>query len=234
MANLQLSDDDKLDIATKIEGHPDNVAPAIFGNLVVASYVDEHVNSIVTDFPECAFVAFIPSYELKTSDSRGVLPSDLSYKEAVAASSIANVAIAALFAGDLVKAGHAIQGDMFHERYRQKLVKEFATIKELSGQYGAYATYLSGAGPTVMRRLFSSEGISPKSCSICHASAGSSTSTVKYLETATPTESKPGPILADVAGTVIFIIIHQKEESHQRLFSLNTFLIRTSMGLSIS
>ena len=150
LADLKLSDDDKLDIATKIEGHPDNVAPAIFGNLVVASYVDEHVNSIVTDFPECAFVAFIPSYELKTSDSRGVLPSDLSYKEAVAASSIANVAIAALFAGDLVKAGHAIQGDMFHERYRQKLVKEFATIKELSGQYGAYATYLSGAGPTVM------------------------------------------------------------------------------------
>ena len=130
LADLKLSDDDKLDIATKIEGHPDNVAPAIFGNLVVASYVDEHVNSIVTEFPECAFVAFIPSYELKTSDSRGVLPSDLSYKEAVAASSIANVAIAALFAGDLVKA--------------------FATIKELSGQYSAYATYLSGAGPTVM------------------------------------------------------------------------------------
>ena len=65
-----------------------------------------------------------------------------------------------------------------------------------------------------MRRLFSSEGISPKSCSICHASAGSSTSIVKYLETATPTESNPGPILADVAGTVIFIITHQKEESH--------------------
>ena len=57
---------------------------------------------------------------------------------------------AALFVGDLVKAGRALQGDMFHERYRQKLVKEFATIKELSGQYGAYATYLSGAGPTVM------------------------------------------------------------------------------------
>ena len=75
-----------------------------------------------------------------------------------------------------------------------------------------------------MRRLFSSDGISPKSCSICHTSEGSSTSIVKYLETATPTESKPGPILADVAGTVIFIIIHQKEESHQRLFSLIPFL----------
>lgn len=103
LADLKLSDDDKLDIATKIEGHPDNVAPAIFGNLVVASYVDEHVNSIVTEFPECAFVAFIPSYELKTSESRGVLPSDLSYKDAVAASSIANVAIAALFQGIWLK-----------------------------------------------------------------------------------------------------------------------------------
>lgn len=150
LAGLNLSADDKLAIATRIEGHPDNVAPAIFGNLVVASYVDDAVNSVVTAFPDCAFVAFIPNYELKTSDSRGVLPSQLSYKEAVAASSIANVAIAALFAGDLDKAGQAIQGDLFHERYRQALVKEFATIKGVSSQFNAYATYLSGAGPTVM------------------------------------------------------------------------------------
>ena len=47
LADLKLSDDDKLDIATKIEGHPDNVAPAIFGNLVVASYVDEHVTKML-------------------------------------------------------------------------------------------------------------------------------------------------------------------------------------------
>ncbi|MBF7093693.1 homoserine kinase [Streptococcus sp. HF-1907] len=153
LADLNLTDDQKLDLATKIEGHPDNVAPAIFGNLVVASYVDQKVNSIVADFPETAFVAFIPNYELKTSDSRGVLPSTFDYKEAVAASSIANVAIAALLAGDMVKAGQAIESDFFHERYRQKLVKEFAQIKELSHKLGAYATYLSGAGPTVMTLL---------------------------------------------------------------------------------
>jgi len=150
LGNLELTADQKLDIATEIEGHPDNVAPAIFGNLVISSYVDGHVNSIVADFPETAFVAFIPNYELKTSDSRGVLPSEMSYKEAVAASSIANVAIAALLTGDLEKAGKAIQGDLFHERFRQKLVKEFAAIKEVANQHGAYATYLSGAGPTVM------------------------------------------------------------------------------------
>ncbi|MBM7636327.1 homoserine kinase [Streptococcus saliviloxodontae] len=150
LGQLELSDEDKLTIATEIEGHPDNVAPAIFGNLVVSSYVDQTVNSIVADFPESSFIAFIPNYELKTSDSRGVLPSELSYKEAVAASSIANVAIAALFSGDLEKAGQAIEGDLFHERYRQQLVKEFARIKAIGQENNAYATYLSGAGPTVM------------------------------------------------------------------------------------
>lgn len=150
LADLNLSDDEKLTLATKIEGHPDNVAPAIFGNLVVSSYVEEKVSSIVAPFPEASFVAFIPNYELKTSDSRNVLPHELSYKEAVAASSIANVAIAALLTGDLKKAGKAIEADLFHERFRQKLVKEFAQIKEKAHQAGAYATYLSGAGPTVM------------------------------------------------------------------------------------
>lgn len=150
LAHLQLSADEKLVIATKIEGHPDNVAPAIFGNLVISSYVDEKVNSAVAAFPEASFVAFIPNYELKTSDSRNVLPNEFSYKEAVAASSIANVAIAALLTGDLEKAGKAIEADLFHERFRQELVKEFAPIKEAAHEVGAYATYLSGAGPTIM------------------------------------------------------------------------------------
>lgn len=150
LAYLQLSADEKLVIATKIEGHPDNVAPAIFGNLVISSYVDEKVNSAVAAFPEASFVAFIPNYELKTSDSRNVLPNEFSYREAVTASSIANVAIAALLTGDLEKAGKAIEADLFHERFRQKLVKEFAPIKEAAHEVGAYATYLSGAGPTIM------------------------------------------------------------------------------------
>ena len=150
---LALSDEDKLEIATKIEGHPDNVAPAIFGNLVVASYVDQQTNHLVLPFPECALVAFVPNYELKTSDSRNVLPSEWTYKEAVAASAIANVAIAALAKGDLRVAGKAIEADRFHERYRQQLVVEFPQVKEVAHQHDAYATYLSGAGPTIMTLL---------------------------------------------------------------------------------
>ena len=150
LGNLKLSKHEKLQLATKIEGHPDNVAPAIYGNLVIASSVEGQVSAVVAPFPECAFLAYIPNYELRTRDSRGVLPKKLSYKEAVAASSIANVAIAALLTGDLVKAGQAIESDLFHERYRQELVREFATIKKVAKRNGAYATYLSGAGPTVM------------------------------------------------------------------------------------
>ena len=153
LGKLALSDEDKLEIATKIEGHPDNVAPAIFGNLVVASYVDQQTNHLVLPFPECALVAFVPNYELKTSDSRNVLPSEWTYKEAVAASSIANVAIAALAKGDLRVAGKAIEADRFHERYRQQLVAEFPQVKDVAHQHEAYATYLSGAGPTIMTLL---------------------------------------------------------------------------------
>lgn len=153
LADLQLSDDEKLRIATKIEGHPDNVAPAIFGNLVVASYIGEDVQYVTADFPTCDLVAFVPSYQLKTSDSRNVLPTEWSYKEAVAASSVANVAIAALLKGDLVTAGRSIELDHFHERYRQSLVKEFPQVKEVAHAHAAYATYLSGAGPTIMNLL---------------------------------------------------------------------------------
>nr|WP_302692706.1 homoserine kinase [uncultured Streptococcus sp.] len=153
LAKLQLSDAEKLRIATEIEGHPDNVAPAIFGNMVIASYIGEDVQYVTADFPSCDLVAFVPSYQLKTSDSRNVLPKEWSYKEAVAASSVANVAIAALLKGDLVTAGRSIELDHFHERYRQSLVKEFPQVKEVAHAHGAYATYLSGAGPTIMNLL---------------------------------------------------------------------------------
>lgn len=150
LANLQLSNTEKLNLATKIEGHPDNVAPAIYGNLTISSYVNGEVSTVVTKFPEVSLIAYIPNYELRTKDSRGVLPKELSYQEAVAASSIANVAIAALMKGDIVAAGQAIESDRFHEHFRQGLIKEFSKIKMMAKENGAYATYLSGAGPTVM------------------------------------------------------------------------------------
>lgn len=153
LAQLQLTTEEKLAIATRIEGHPDNVAPAIYGNLVVAASLGEDVSALVAQVPEVAFHAFIPNYELKTSDSRQVLPEELSYKEAVTASAIANLAVASMVAGDWEKAGQAIEKDLFHEQYRQALVKEFSLVRSCGQRFGAYATYLSGAGPTIMTIL---------------------------------------------------------------------------------
>lgn len=150
LAKLNLTDNQKFEIANDIEGHPDNVAPAIFGNLVIASPIGQKMLKIIADFPECDLLAYVPHYELKTSESRQVLPKTLSYKEAVLASSTANLLIASLLTGDLKTAGQAMTHDHFHEPYRQTLVPEFEKIKKIAMENNAYAVYLSGAGPTIM------------------------------------------------------------------------------------
>lgn len=150
LGNLNLSQKDKLQIATEIEGHPDNVAPAICGDFVVASYVDGEVYSVKHHFPMCDVIAFIPDIQLLTTESRSVLPASISYKEAVQASSIANVMIAAILNGNLPLAGQMMENDRWHEMYRKKLVPHLEQIRALSHKVGVYGAFLSGAGPTVL------------------------------------------------------------------------------------
>ncbi|MDR1606005.1 MAG: homoserine kinase [Streptococcaceae bacterium] len=150
LGQLHLSVADKLAIATKMEGHPDNIAPAILGGLVIAHSYDGDTSYVAADLPETGLLVFVPDYQLKTSESRQVLPTEFAYQEAVAASAVANVAVAALLTGDMVLAGQMMEKDRFHERYRGQFVPEFAQIRELAHAQGAYASYLSGAGPTIM------------------------------------------------------------------------------------
>ncbi|OJG69038.1 homoserine kinase [Enterococcus moraviensis] len=150
LGNLNLSQKEKVEIATKIEGHPDNVAPAICGDFVVASYVEGEVHSVKHHFPMCDVIAYIPDVHLLTSESRSVLPNSISYKEAVQASSIANVMIAAILNGNLPLAGLMMEKDRWHEAYRKKLVPHLDQIRTISREIGAYGAYLSGAGPTVL------------------------------------------------------------------------------------
>lgn len=150
LGNLQLSQKDKVQIATEIEGHPDNVAPAICGDFVVASYVDGQVHSVKHHFPMCDVIAYIPDVHLLTSESRSVLPTSIPYKEAVQASSIANVMIAAILNGNLPLAGVMMEKDRWHEAYRKKLVPHLEEIRALGHKIGVYGAFLSGAGPTVL------------------------------------------------------------------------------------
>ncbi|MFC6180268.1 homoserine kinase [Lactiplantibacillus daowaiensis] len=136
--------------ATESEGHPDNVAPAILGGLVVATYADKQVQAVQLPTPTWSASVYVPNEELLTSASREALPSQLAYGEAIAASSIANTLVAALATKkwDLVKP--LLEQDRFHETYRWNLVPALGTIRQTAHALGLVGTYLSGAGPTIV------------------------------------------------------------------------------------
>lgn len=150
LANLNLSEQDKCRISAKIEGHPDNVMPAILGGMVVASKIEDQYYFQELPLIPFDFVAYIPSYELDTKASRNALPEKLAFKNATHASSILGTLTASLALQDYETAKKMIEADEFHEPYRQKLVPELVKIREIAHQHEAFATYLSGAGSTVM------------------------------------------------------------------------------------
>ena len=153
LGNLNLTPQQKVEWATKIEGHPDNVAPAILGGLVVATYdeksqeVDYLQKKIHSDIQG---IALIPDFELSTKASRQVLPSEFVYAQAVEASSRSNVLVAALWQEDWENVSRIVEKDLFHEPYRERLIPFLTPVRTLAKDKGAIGTYLSGAGPTVM------------------------------------------------------------------------------------
>lgn len=150
LGELDLSQDEKLSYATEIEGHPDNVAPALLGGLVVSTYLEEQIDWFRMDHLDLELVVYIPEIELKTEASRDVLPSQYSNTEATLASGISNLTVAALVSGDYTLAGNMMEKDRFHEPYRKSLIPNYDLIKQSAKELGAYGTVISGAGPTMI------------------------------------------------------------------------------------
>ncbi|EUJ32722.1 homoserine kinase [Listeria floridensis FSL S10-1187] len=150
LGNLALTDKQKVAYAAEFEGHPDNAAPAILGDLVICSKQSDADFYVQQPFPDADFLVFIPETPLLTSESRAVLPREMAFSDAVRASSVASVMVAAVLSGDLVLAGKMMERDEFHETYRAKLVPHLAEIRKISAETGGYASVLSGAGPTVL------------------------------------------------------------------------------------
>ena len=153
LANLNLTPQQKVEWATKLEGHPDNVAPAILGGLVVATYNEEsqEVDYLQKEIHSAIQgIALIPDFELSTKASRQVLPSEFVYSKAVQASSRSNVLVAALWQEDWENVSRIVEKDLFHEPYREILIPFLTPVRKLAKEKEAIGTYLSGAGPTVM------------------------------------------------------------------------------------
>lgn len=139
-----------LEVATGIEGHPDNVAPALLGGLVIAIMDRHELKTLRISVPrslEC--ILFIPTQSLSTKLARKVLPREVPREDA-----IFNVGRAALWMAAL----HTRQwdwldlatGDRLHQPYRSKLVRGMDALFDAARQAGARGVALSGAGPSVI------------------------------------------------------------------------------------
>ncbi len=148
--NNYLSDIEILEIAIEVEGHPDNVTPAIFGGLCVSAVRDDKAFYCKREIDDSLnFVTFIPPYEVPTQKARSVLPKEIDYKKAI--ENMSNTAMIISLIGEKnYKDLSSFLHDNLHEPFRKELIKDYDSIKEISKNYGSIGTYISGSGPTMI------------------------------------------------------------------------------------
>ena len=144
-----LSKDECFDICAKIEGHPDNVAPAIYGKLVASYKANDKFNPIIYDVnKDLKFIAVIPNYQLSTHAAREVLPKELSYADIINNTSrIVNIPKA--FKDGDINLLLDLFNDKLHEPYRSKLIKEYDSLKKLCCE-NSIPFAISGSGSTML------------------------------------------------------------------------------------
>ena len=148
----KMSDEKLLQLATEVEGHPDNVAAALYGNAVVAWQEDQHGKEIAQAISlsvdtRIRAIAFIPSTAVATSKARKMLPETIPHRDAARNSANSALLVHALtLRPDLLF--RATQ-DFLHQSYRSEAMPaSFALLTKLRA--AGVAAFISGAGPTVL------------------------------------------------------------------------------------
>ena len=141
-----------LSIASEIEGHPDNVTPAIVGGFVIASLEED--GSVIyrkLNWPkDWKITVCIPDYELATDIARSVIPSEIPLKDAVFNLKRSAMLVEAVNTEDKELMKFALN-DKLHQPYREKLVPGMKEIKEaLRHEENVLGCVLSGAGPSLL------------------------------------------------------------------------------------
>jgi homoserine kinase len=140
-----------IDLATNLEGHPDNVTPCLLGGVRVALRMDNsHVIEAPVSLPvPLTAVCFVPEHDVPTPHARGVLPASVPMADAVFNVARASLMVAALSSGRTDLLAEATR-DRLHQPFRLHLFPAGATLLEAALQAGALGAYISGAGPTVL------------------------------------------------------------------------------------
>jgi len=142
-------DDSLLAAAATIEGHPDNVAPALLGGFVASSAASGRVVAYRFDAPDALqVVLFVPELRLPTSEMRRVLPDDVPRADAVANLARVAVGVAGIAQGDWSVLGELTR-DRLHEPYRAAAYPLLPVLIEAARAAGAIGACLAGAGSTV-------------------------------------------------------------------------------------
>lgn len=145
-----LPDDRLFEIATSIEGHPDNVGACLFGGIVAASWDGVRARHVRLDPPpNLEVLVAIPAFRLPTERARHALPESYSRGDVVFNIGRSSLLVAALAAGRLDLLGFAMQ-DKLHQPYRAALIPGMSKILAEAPEHGALGAALSGAGPTML------------------------------------------------------------------------------------
>ena len=139
-----------LRMATELEGHADNAAPALLGGFQVVVWTGERVVHVGVPLPEALrCVLFVPELEMPTGESRKLLPKALERRDAVHNISRAALLVASLATGRLDALDLATQ-DLVHQPARAQLFPTMFDIFAAAREAGALAAYLSGGGSSIM------------------------------------------------------------------------------------
>jgi homoserine kinase len=143
------------ELCTRIEGHPDNVAPALFGGAILGVPGNGSVEARHWTYaplpvhPSLAFVFIIPPFQVETAAARAILPRNVPHDVAVGAAGKGAALALGLATGDAELLQIALD-DVLHVPYRRALVPGLASLHDAACAAGAYGATLSGSGPTLV------------------------------------------------------------------------------------
>ena len=150
LAGSPLSESSLVALANEIEGHPDNVVPALLGGARLTAVTKGRLQVCNLPWHESVVpVVIIPEFEVSTADARRVLPAQ--YSRADAIFNTAHIALLlrgiATGNGDWISGG---MGDRIHQPYRKKLIPGYSDVHRAALRAGAWGLVISGSGPTLL------------------------------------------------------------------------------------
>lgn len=145
-----LSRETQLRLLNELEGHPDNVAPALLGGMCASLVQDGQPVTVPIDVAEnIGFIALIPNFETQTHVMRSVLPKEVPFQDAVFNASRLAVLVRAFETGDLALLSCALD-DRLHQPYRESLIHEYDRAECAARAGGCAAFCISGSGSTCL------------------------------------------------------------------------------------